>query len=314
MTTTTTTTTTTTSTSSAPTTTTTTYWALDSNQNELDPKLKAAQELAFQEHLEFVSNNGHDHEQKDDQNDQIQEPLILRNLLSGEQIDQILTKASAFGVWPRGGIGKHSKQQCEEKDNHNNVGIELCSVPHHYAWTQDHVVLYMHNKEPNWFVDALPSLWCIIRGAMESRPSSWMDDGDGADGGVFPVLDEAWVGSEQSMKRVRCIELHHYSTGGGLLIPGHRDTGSDLTISILLSDPKDDNDENDNDNNNNNNGVSGGDFVTYKDGIPVAHKMNRGDAILFNSEDLHNISTVTSGVRQSLVVELYPSYPDGGYY
>eukprot|EP00980_Cylindrotheca_fusiformis_P020188 scaffold7266_cov71-Cylindrotheca_fusiformis.AAC.4 len=260
-----TTTTTTTTTTSA---TTTTYWALDSNQNELDPKLKAAQELAFQEHLEFVSNennNNNVHEQKDDQDDQIQEPLILRNLLSGEQIDQILTKASAFGVWPRGGIGKHSKQQqqqCEEKDGNAAVGIELCSVPHHYAWTQDHVVLYMHNKEPNWFVDALPSLWCIIRGAMESRPSSWMDgDGDG----VFPVLDEAWVGSEQSMKRVRCIELHHYSTGGGLLIPGHRDTGSDLTISILLSDPKDD--END-DNDNKNNGVSGGDFVTYKDGIP----------------------------------------------
>eukprot|EP00957_Ditylum_brightwellii_P067900 5154979-Ditylum_brightwellii.AAC.1 len=59
---------------------------------------------------------------------------------------------------------------------------------------------------------------------MESRP--WMN-------GAVPVL----VGSDNSMEHVRCIELHHYSTGGGLLTPGHRDTGSALTISVLLSDP-----------------------------------------------------------------------------
>jgi predicted 2-oxoglutarate/Fe(II)-dependent dioxygenase YbiX len=53
--------------------------------------------------------------------------------------------------------------------------------------------------------------------------------------------------------------------------------------------------------------MSGGEFVTYCDGAPVAHKMAQGDAILFHSEKLHNISTVTGGLRQSLVVELWPA-------
>jgi hypothetical protein len=255
---------------------TTTYtplpWAFDSNHNELDPQLKAAQELALKDHL-AAPNNNEDAKEEDDA-DQIYEPLILRNLLSAQQIDKIIAEASIDGVWPRG---------VDQADRAaDDAGEELRSVPHHFAWAEDHVVLYMHNQ--GWFVEALPSLWCVIRGAMESRP--WMN------GGV-PVLDERFAGSDQSMNQVRTIELHHYSAGGGLLTPGHRDTGSDLTISVLLSDPVD---------------VSGGDFVTYDEGVPSAHKMGRGDAILFNSEDLHNISTVTGGVRQSLVVELYPSY------
>lgn len=253
-------------------------WALDSNQNELDPKLKAAQALALKEHLSSSSSSSSSSSNNEDSKkdeDEVQEPLILRNLLNADEINEILAHVSAEGVWPRG--VDQADRTCQD------AGEELRSAPHHFAWTEDHVVLYMHNKE-NWFVEALPSLWCVIRGAMESRP--WMN------GGV-PVLDESWVGSEQSMEQVRCIELHHYSTGGGLLIPGHRDTGSDLTISVLLSDPVD---------------VSGGDFVTYRDGVPIAHEMKQGDAILFNSEDLHNISTVTGGVRQSLVVELYPTY------
>lgn len=64
-----------------------------------------------------------------------------------------------------------------------------------------------------------------------------------------------------------------------------------LTISILLSDPE---------------GIEGADFIKYKE--TVAHNMGRGDAILFNSEDLHNTSTVTGGINQSLILELYSSY------
>ena len=142
----------------------------------------------------------------------------------------------------------------------------------------------MHNND-HWFVRALPIPWSVIRGGMESR-----SDQEGV-----PVLAEGWIGSDHSVKDVRTIELHHYSPGGGLLIPGHRDCGSDLTISILLSDPDE---------------VTGGDFVTYASGegrAPTAHKMGRGDAILFQSDKLHNISTVQSGVRKSLVVELWPS-------
>lgn len=68
--------------------------------------------------------------------------------------------------------------------------------------------------------------------------------------------------------RVRCIEHH--------------------TVSALLSD-----------------GHGGGRFVTYRDGRPQPHDLGAGDAVLFPSEKLHNIETVTSGVRTALVVELW---------
>ena len=70
----------------------------------------------------------------------------------------------------------------------------------------------------------------------------------------------------------------------------HRDNGSALTISVMLSDPA---------------STSGGAFVTYDEGAPVVHALGHGDAILFHSEKLHNVCTVTSGVRQALVVELW---------
>ena len=35
------------------------------------------------------------------------------------------------------------------------------------------------------------------------------------------------------------------------------------------------------------------------------HEMARGDALLFDSEKAHNVSTLTRGVRHSLVLELW---------
>lgn len=253
------------------------FWALDSNNNELDPQLKAAQQQAEREHLARCDAG----ECKIDINeDEVHEPIILKNLLSVEQIDEILMKASADKVWPRG-------MDKEERTNREQAAQEPCealkSKPHHLSWADGHIVLYMHNND-YWFVQELPRPWCSIRGAMETRP--WMNGG-------IPELDIDFVGSEESLKRVRTIELHHYAAGGNLITPGHRDCGSELTISVLLSDPVVE--------------YTGGDFVTYHEGVPIAHTMEKGDAILFPSEDLHNIASVTSGVRMSLVVELYPS-------
>jgi hypothetical protein len=99
----------------------------------------------------------------------------------------------------------------------------------------------------------------------------------------------AWQLGEVELN-VRCVEYHTYTTGGGLTSPAHRDGGSVLTMAILLSDAAD---------------VEGGDFVTYTDGAAVAHRMDRGDAILFCSEKCHNVTTVKSGTRQSMVLELW---------
>lgn len=266
--------------SPAPITTTTSsrYWALDSNRNELDPKLKAALGHAQKE---FAAN---------DNQEEYEEPIVLRNLLNEEQIAEILKEVSTKGVWPRGSGEYHKKKKAtpteEDGDHCHEIVVlsdELSALPHHYAWTDDHIVLYMHNND-HWFVRTLPDQWGIIRGGMEARP--WMNSS-------FPVLDSDFVGvNTPSMMQVRTVELHHYSEGGGLVTPGHRDCGSELTISVLLSDTDD---------------VDGGDFVTYCEGVPIAHKMSQGDAILFNSQKLHNVSTVTSGLRKSLVVELWPT-------
>lgn len=90
---------------------------------------------------------------------------------------------------------------------------------------------------------------------------------------------------------VRCIEYHCYRTGGSLLDPEHRDVGSTLTLSALLTDPS---------------LLEGGVFMTWKGGQPVFHDdIGMGDAIVFHSERVHNVSAVMEGVRHSLVVELW---------
>ena len=248
-------------------------WAYDSHHNELDPQLQAAQQEALRQHI-----SGSEFQEAEQT-----EPMLLRGLLSEEQIDEILKEAAVPGAWPRGvGKDKNNEPDTSAADG-CTVNCELQSVAHHYAWTQGHVVLYMHEA----FIQKHPEQWSRIRGGMESRP--WME-------GAIPEIEPGFEDDAGGgMELVRCIELHHYANGGGLTTPDHRDNGSELTISVLLSDPDD---------------VSGGDFVTYDKGIPVAHKMERGDAILFNSHKLHNIATLTGGVRQSLVVELWPSNPD----
>lgn len=97
-------------------------------------------------------------------------------------------------------------------------------------------------------------------------------------------------GDPVQLLQLRCIELHNYSVGGGLTDPAHRDNGSVLTMSVQLSHPHE---------------MHGGRFVTYSDGLPIVHCLARGDALLFHSEKLHNVGTVTRGLRCSLVVELW---------
>lgn len=89
---------------------------------------------------------------------------------------------------------------------------------------------------------------------------------------------------------VRCIELHTYTSGGALLDVTHRDTGSVLSLSVLLSDPA---------------AKTGGHFVTWQRGQPVVHQLTQGSAIVFHSERRHNVSPMVHGMRQTLVIELW---------
>mmetsp|Transcript_55628 Transcript_55628/g.178470 ORF Transcript_55628/g.178470 Transcript_55628/m.178470 type:complete len:454 (-) Transcript_55628:28-1389(-) len=88
---------------------------------------------------------------------------------------------------------------------------------------------------------------------------------------------------------VRSFEYHVYADGGSVLDPEHRDDGSLLTLSVLLSPPGD---------------FEGGGFVTWQGGQRVQHALGRGDGILFASEKRHNVETVR-GDRRALVLELW---------
>ena len=86
---------------------------------------------------------------------------------------------------------------------------------------------------------------------------------------------------------VRCVEHHVYTEGGGLVMEDHRDLGSSLSLSVLLSDQ-----------------YKGGAFTTTSEaGVVLTHAPKVGDGVLFASETVHNVSTVESGERRALAVE-----------
>merc|ERR1712216_724041 len=64
---------------------------------------------------------------------------------------------------------------------------------------------------------------------------------------------------------VRSLEYHVYSDGGSVLDPQHRDTGSLLTLSVLLSEDRD---------------FSGGVFFTWDGDQAREERVTSGDGIL----------------------------------
>lgn len=171
--------------------------------------------------------------------------------------------------------------------------------------------------------DELAPMWIPIHDAGKGHTILYLHAGQAAGRGVLyrsecAELLQGLVGRMRSSDpraslapgelardlSVRCVELHRYGVGGSLMARDHRDTGSSLSMSVLLSEPST---------------VGGGEFVTWEAGRrrdawdegdePVEHRLSRGDALLFRSEDLHNVTPVTSGVRQSLVIELWAKQP-----
>ena len=150
-----------------------------------------------------------------------------------------------------------------------------------------HTILYLHRERFLQTHAPAQQLWQKLDQAVRSPPKEWSPPG-------APL---PWTAKARSLS-VRCIELHSYAPGAGLVDPNHRDEGSVLSISVLLSDPD--------------LVGGGGRFVTFDDepgaehtGEPIVHELAKGDAILFRSQDRHNVSTVTSGIRQSLVIEMW---------
>lgn len=156
---------------------------------------------------------------------------------------------------------------------------------HDVAESPSHVKLFLHRG--GHFSREMPALRDKLVHAMIAQPGYPCDRPPPERETTPPTLS------------IRCVELHTYNKGGSLMSDGHRDRGSALTLSVLLSDE-----------------FEGGQFITWKERFhgsspdatsrePVYHQMKRGDGILFHSEKTHNVAPVTSGVRHSLVIEIW---------
>mmetsp|Transcript_25162 Transcript_25162/g.58215 ORF Transcript_25162/g.58215 Transcript_25162/m.58215 type:complete len:199 (-) Transcript_25162:56-652(-) len=98
---------------------------------------------------------------------------------------------------------------------------------------------------------------------------------------------------------VRSAELHVYTTGGSVADPEHRDAGSLLTISVLLSPQAE---------------FGGGELLLWRAAngegavggfAPLGEELQPGDGVLFPSEKRHNVRALTHGTRRAFIIELW---------
>lgn len=147
-------------------------------------------------------------------------------------------------------------------------------------WVQcsdEHEKLYIHREDgtrPS-FPQACPSI-------LEKLSSTAREH-----------ADACGMCATSAVLNYRCIEFHKYTVGGGLMDPGHTDAGSVITLSVQLSVPEPN---------------AGGRFLTTDaSGATTEWELGRGDAILFSSRTVHNITELTSGTRNSMVIEWWDS-------
>ena len=200
--------------------------------------------------------------------------VALVGLLSAGEIRQIFSSSEALAQAPMPPKGT----------------LKIGAYPHHVRYGGSHVALFLHRGEH--FARHCPLLLSKLVNAMRSQPHMYF--------------------SPQLPLAVRVVELHSYTPGDGLMVDGHRDQGSILTMSVLLSDASD---------------FTGGTFTTAGRGddggdesdggdgggggsTHVPHHVEKGGAILFHSEKMHNVAPVTRGVRHSLVIELWLGPPN----
>ena len=222
-------------------------------------------------------------------------PLILHALLDDAEIAQIDAAArelalaescSAWeGCWPTG------------------PPMPASSSSRMHRYTPSHHKLFLHAG--GYFQSKCAALSQRLLARMRTHLEGDFDStapgaGDGRNGTASHGTCAAGVpcsagavtdqGAPLRTLAVRTIEYHTYTAGGSLLDPAHRDHGSVLSLSVLLLGREQ---------------HTGGAFITWEGGKPVSHPLERGDGILFRSEQLHNVSAVTEGLRNALVIELW---------
>ena len=140
-----------------------------------------------------------------------------------------------------------------------------------------HVTAYLHCADR--ITKALPGILAKVLAAMRHNDRQGLLCAAGVHGG-----------------HVRVCEYHDYSIGGAVALPKHCDSGSLVTMSVLLNGPDE---------------FTGGAFTTLEaDGSTTTHRnFQRGDGLVFVSEKWHSVQPVLSGNRRSLVTELWATNP-----
>ena len=107
--------------------------------------------------------------------------------------------------------------------------------------------------------------------------------------GAAKRVDAETFGGRAGAARARCVELHVCGEGAALADPAHYDSGSIVTLDVML-------DEAD----------AGGRFATLEaSGEHLEHLFERGDAVVFPSYKYHSVTPVERGERRALVLELW---------
>jgi len=156
----------------------------------------------------------------------------------------------------------------DDVDMTADVCKALAGEFYHVVYSAEHVACYLHRD--GLFASRCPALHAKLVAAAAAAPPG--------------------LSSPRVPLHVRCLELHAYAAGGALLDAGHKDNGSKRTLVVQLSDEA---------------SFEGGKFVTWTEGEAVLNELGAGDGLLLNSEKMHNVSPVTSGIRRSLVMELW---------
>ena len=156
--------------------------------------------------------------------------LLLRNFLNEADILELLAASE-------------SVPQDETSDIVSDVSSDMSiQGVADTCFSDSHVALNLHRT--GHLARVAPALQEKIVSGMRLQPGHWCDP------------------SVAMLLNVRCVELHTYTVGGGLMTLGHRDHGSHLSMSMLISHAE---------------SMEGGQMMTWEEGRPILHAMSQLD-------------------------------------
>lgn len=197
---------------------------------------------------------------------------VLPMLLTEEQVHQLDTLGSKLLVQDSADAGDEGEVDIFA---HSEVSFHKAAEAALHRLGQ-HRVLYLHSEEVTAQLSNEERAFLQL---LEETITARMRAEDSCRWGLLGRRAVA----------LRSMEYHAYEDGGSVMDPEHRDDGSLLTISVLLSRRR---------------SFEGGIFNTFLEDSRVEHCLDIGDAVLFVSEKRHNVSPV-KGQRQALVLELW---------